>query len=624
MEMDESKERKIIIARIAVAVIVSLLAFALGANKYLSIALTILAYIICGADIVIGAVKSLFGGEGFDEKVLMTIATIGAFILGENFEAIAVMVFYQIGELFGDYSIDKSRDSIKSLIDIVPSVANVYQNGEIKKVKPVKVNIGDVLVVNPFEKIPLDGEIIEGATLLNTSALTGESIPRYVSVGDTVASGLLNDDKAIKIKVTKEFKDSTATKIIDLIENATEKKSKSENYITSFAKVYTPIVCLISLFTFLLPVGYNYLIAKKSVDVITFAYRALTVLVISCPCAILISVPLAFFSSVGAASKLGILVKGTNYIEALSKVKTFVFDKTGTMTKGVFEVVGVHHNEMSEEELFKYASHVEYFSNHPIAKSILKYYGKNVDANLVNDVKEIGGRGLSGNVSGKSVLLGNEKLMKDNGIDFKDCSHTGTIVHVAIDGRYEGHILIKDIVKENAKGTLARLKKLGAKENIMLTGDRDSIANEVANEIGIDRYYSELLPNDKLDKVEEFIKDRSIAFVGDGINDAPCITRSDVGIAMGAIGSDSAIDLADIVLVDDNIENVARAYGLSKKTMMVVFENVFCSIGIKVLVLILSIVGISNMWLATFSDVGVMVLAVLNSVRLLSIKKIKL
>lgn len=624
MEMDESKERKIIIARIVVAVIVSLLAFALGANKYLSIALTILAYIICGADIVIGAVKSLFGGEGFDEKVLMTIATIGAFILGENFEAIAVMVFYQIGELFGDYSIDKSRDSIKSLIDIVPSFANVYQNGEIKKVKPEEVNIGDVLVVNPFEKIPLDGEIIEGATLLNTSALTGESIPRYVSVGDTVASGLLNDDKAIKIKVTKEFKDSTATKIIDLIENATEKKSKSENYITSFAKVYTPIVCLISLFTFLLPVGYNYLIAKKSVDVITFAYRALTMLVISCPCAILISVPLAFFSSVGAASKLGILVKGTNYIEALSKVKTFVFDKTGTMTKGVFEVVGVHHNEMSEEELFKYASHVEYFSNHPIAKSILKYYGKNVDANLVNDVKEIGGRGLSGNVSGKSVLLGNEKLMKDNGIDFKDCSHTGTIVHVAIDGRYEGHILIKDIVKENAKGTLARLKKLGAKENIMLTGDRDSIANEVANEIGIDRYYSELLPNDKLDKVEEFIKDRSIAFVGDGINDAPCITRSDVGIAMGAIGSDSAIDLADIVLVDDNIENVSRAYELSKKTVMVVFENVFCSIGIKVLVLILSIVGISNMWLATFSDVGVMVLAVLNSVRLLSIKKIKL
>ena len=376
----------------------------------------------------------------------------------------------------------------------MPSFANVYQNGEIKKIKPEEVNIGDVLVVNPFEKIPLDGEIIEGATLLNTSALTGESIPRYVSVGDTVASGLLNDDKAIKIKVTKEFKDSTATKIIDLIENATEKKSKSENYITSFAKVYTPIVCLISLFTFLLPVGYNYLIVKKSVDVITFAYRALTVLVISCPCAILISVPLAFFSSVGAASKLGILVKGTNYIEALSKVKTFVFDKTGTMTKGVFEVVGVHHNEMSEEELFKYASHVEYFSNHPIAKSILKYYGKNVDANLVNDVKEIGGRGLSGNVSGKSVLLGNETLMKDNGIDYKDCSHTGTIVHVAIDGRYEGHILIKDIVKENAKGTLARLKKLGANENIMLTGDRDSIANEVANVIGIDRYYSELLP----------------------------------------------------------------------------------------------------------------------------------
>ena len=556
-----------------------------------------------------------------DENVLMSIATIGAFILGEYNEAVAVMIFYQIGELFQDYSMDKSRNDIKSLVDITSEYANVYRDNAIIKVTPESVKVGETIVVNPYEKIPLDGEIIGGSTMLNTSALTGESIPRYVSVGDFVSSGLINNDKVIKIKTTKEYKDSTATKILELIEDAADRKSKSENFITSFAKIYTPIVCFVALLTFVLPPIYQHFILQTNMDFETWGYRALTILVISCPCAILISVPLAFFSSLGSMSKLGILVKGSHFIESLAKVKTFVFDKTGTMTKGVFEVVGVHHNIMSETELFKYVASIEYFSNHPIAKSILKYYGRDVDLNDVSDVTEVGGRGLKGIVSGKVVLAGNEKLMRDYNIDYKDCNSVGTIVHVAIDNVYEGHILIKDIIKENAKEALLKLKKLGAKQNVMLTGDRESIANDVSTKIGIDSYKAELLPDDKLKYVEEMMPNDKLAFVGDGINDAPCITRADIGIAMGAMGSDSAIDLADIVLIDDNIENVPIAYKMSKTTMRIVCENIFCSIGIKILVLILSIVGISNMWLAVFSDVGVMVLAVLNSIRLMYMHK---
>lgn len=616
MNKEEAENRKAIILKIVVALVLAVITILFNFNDNIKTLLIVIAYVLCGKDVLIGAIKSILSGEGLDEKVLMTIASLGAFFLGEKYESLAVMVLYQLGEMFEDYSMDKSRDNVKSLVSIAPEYANLYKDGKAEKVRPENVNIGDIILINPFEKIPLDGEIIEGATTLNTSALTGESIPRYVSIGDSVFSGLINNENSIKVRVTKEYKDSTATKIIELIENATEKKSKSENFITSFSKVYTPIVCLIALCVFIVPTAYSAFILRISPDISTWLYRALTILVISCPCAIIISVPLAYFASIGNASRKGILVKGSNYIETLANIKTFVFDKTGTMTKGVFEVVGVHHNIMDEEELFKYVAHIEYFSSHPIAKSILKYYGKDVIVDKVSDVKEVGGRGLSGVVEGKLVLAGNEKLMKDNDIKFLPCRDVGTIVHVAIDGVYEGHILIRDVIKENAKETLASLKKLGATKTVMLTGDRDNIAKDVSTKIGIDEYHAELLPDDKLKRLEELLEKSKVAFIGDGVNDAPCITRADVGIAMGAMGSASAIDLADVVLVDDDVENVARVFRLSKKTKLIVRENIICSIGVKIIILGLSMFGISNMWLAVFSDVGVMILAVLNSIRL--------
>ena len=630
-EHEEGSSNKKTIIRIALSIIIlvvgiilnkqSLNSSSIFLNSKVIVCIFLIAYLIAGYDVLIRAFKRIIKLEAMDETVLMSIATIGAIILGEYQEAVAVMLFYQVGELFQDYSYDKSKDNIKKLVNITPEYANVYRNDSISKVDPAEVAIGETIVVNPHEKVPIDGEILEGSTTLNTSALTGESIPRFVTVGDSISSGLINNENLIKIKTTKEFKNSTASKIIDLIENATEKKSTSENFISSFAKVYTPIVCLIALLTFVLPVAYQFAIQKVSPDFSTWAYRALTVLVISCPCSILISVPLAFFSSLGTASKMGILVKGSNYIEALSKVKTFAFDKTGTMTKGVFEVVGVHHVSMEENEFFRLVSHIEFFSNHPIAKSILKYYGKEVDGNLVKDVKEIGGRGLSGIVDGKVVLAGNDKLMKDNNIDFIDCRDIGTIVHVAIDNQYAGHILIKDVIKENSEKSIKYLKQFGITKNIMLTGDREEIAKDVANKIGLDEYHAELLPDDKLSIVDKLLKTTKLAFAGDGINDAPCITRADVGIAMGAMGSDAAIDLADIVLMDDDIIKVPTAYKLSKITMRTVYANIAFSIGVKVLVLILSIFGISNMWLAVFSDVGVMIIAVINSVRLLYMHK---
>ena len=591
-------------------------------NLFFKLLFYIIAYLIVGFEVLINAVKRILKFEAMDETVLMSMATIGAIILGEYSEAIAVMVFYQIGELFQDYSIDKSKDRIKSMLDIAPDFANLYRDNKVEKVNPSDVSIGDTIIVNPFEKIPIDGEIIYGSTTLNTSALTGESLPRYVTIGDYVSSGLINNENLIKIKTTKVYKDSTASKIIDLIENATEKKSNSENFITGFAKIYTPIVCIVALLTFIIPIVTQILFLRVTPLYSTWAYRALTILVISCPCAILLSVPLAFFSSLGSASKLGILIKGSNFLETLSKIKIFAFDKTGTMTKGVFEVVGVHHCKINIDELFKYVSHIEFFSNHPIAKSILKYYGKTVDPSIVRDVKEIGGRGLSGYVGDKLILIGNDKLMIDSGINYIDCSHSGTIVHVAIDGEYVGHILIDDIIKENSKKSIVYLKKLGVKKSIMLTGDREEIANSVSCEIGIDECHYELLPSDKLNILENIINSSKVAFVGDGINDAPCITRADVGIAMGAMGSDVAIDLADIVIMDDDIVNIPLVYKLSKMTMKIVYENIFISIGLKVLVLLLSIFGISNMWFAVFSDVGVMFIAVLNSIRLLYIYKI--
>ena len=622
----EEQSRKKSIIRIIVSILVLfveiIVSRKLSNNNLLSYSLIkvtifIIAYLIAGFDVLINAFKRITKLEAMDETVLMSIATIGAIILGEYQEAVAVMVFYQIGELFQDYSYDRSKDSIKNLVDIKPEYANVFRDNVVSKVNPADVKIGETILVNPYEKIPLDGEVIDGSTTLNTSALTGESIPRFVTVGDSVSSGLINNENLIKVKTTKEFKNSTASKIMDLIENATEKKSTSENFITSFAKIYTPIVCLIAVLVFLIPISYQFIIQKISPDITTWAYRALTILVISCPCAILISVPLAFFSALGSASKLGIHVKGSNYTEELSKVKTFVFDKTGTMTKGVFEVVGAHHLSINETELFRLVSHIEFFSNHPIAKSILRYYGKEIDVNIVKDVKEIGGRGLSGVVDGKNVLAGNDKLMQDSGINYIDCRDVGTIVHVAIDNQYAGHILITDIIKDNAEKSISLLKKLGIRKNVMLTGDRDEIAKDVSEKIGLDEYHANLLPDDKLSIVEKLIENCKLAFVGDGINDAPCITRADVGFAMGAMGSDSAIDLADIVIMDDDILKIVKAYKLSKITMRIVFENVTMSIGIKVLVLILSIFGISNMWLAVFSDVGVMVLAVINSIRLL-------
>ncbi len=620
-EEHENENSKFNIARMIIAVILVAAAHLLKLDEKYTLYVSILAYIICGYEIILNAFKSIIRGEGLDENVLMTIASIGAFIIGETNEAIAVMIFFQLGELFEDFSMDKSRDSIKSLVKIMPESANLYNDGNVKVVKPEELKIGDIILINPYEKIPIDGEIIEGATTLNTAMITGESIPRYVTVGDSVASGLMNNDKVIKVQVKKEFKDSTASKILDLIENATEKKSKSETFIRSFAKVYTPIVCIISALTFALPSLVQYLFMHVKPDFATWAYRALTILVISCPCAILISVPLAFFTGIGAASKMGILIKGTNYVEALSKVKTFAFDKTGTMTKGVFEVVGIHHCKMSEDEFMRLVAHIEFFSNHPIAKSILRYYGKDISADKVSDVVEIGGRGLSGVVEGKKILAGNDKLMKDNNIDYIECKDVGTIVHVAMDGIYEGHILIDDVIKENAERSIAALKKLGATKTIMLTGDRESTAKEVSSKIGIDEYRSSLLPNEKLKIVEELIKDSKLSFIGDGVNDAPCITRADVGIAMGGVGSDTAIELSDIVLMNDDIIGVPRTYLLVKNIMKVVYENIFMSIGIKLLVLILSMFGISNMWIAVFSDVGVMIIAVLNSMRLMNANK---
>ena len=625
----ENENRKSDIIRIVVSVLLVIVSviieknglhlISLGNNSIdLCLIISLFAYLLCGYEILIGAVKSLISGDGFDENVLMTIASIGAFILGERNEAIAVIVFFKLGELFEDYSIDRSRDNIKALVDIKPEVANKLVNNDILKISPEEIQIGDILVVNPHEKIPIDGEIIEGDTTLNTSMLTGESIPRYVTKGDTVSSGLINNDKIIKIKATKLYSDSTAKKIIDLIENSVEKKSKSENYIRSFAKVYTPIVCLVALLTFVLPIAFEYLILKTNPNVSVWAYRALTVLVVSCPCAILISVPLAFYAGISSLSKLSVLVKGSNYIEALTKIKTFMFDKTGTMTKGVFEVVGVHHLEMKEEEFFRLVSHIEFFSNHPIAKSIIRYYGKDIDASLVKDVKEIGGRGLSGVVEGKKVLAGNDKLMKEFGVDYIDCNDVGTIVHVAVDNVYVGHILINDVIKENAEKAISMLKKSGVKKCIMLTGDREKIALDVAGKIGIDECHAALMPDDKLRIVEEVNAKERISFVGDGMNDAPCISRADVGIAMGNIGSDTAVDLADMVIMNDDIICIPKAYLLSKKVMRTVYENLIMSIGIKVLVLILSIFGISNMWLAVFSDVGIMILAVLNSINLMN------
>lgn len=590
-------------------------------NELLKFFLMMIPYLLVGFNVLKKALKKLKHFDSFDESILMSIATIGAICLREYSEAVFVMFFYQVGELFEDWTKDKSRENIKSIFDLKPEFANIQnEKSEIIKIKPEEIKIGDIVIVKPYEKIPVDGEIIEGNTLLDTKMITGEPVPRVVTVGDSVLSGLINGDSIIKIRATKIANESTASKIVELIENSSNKKAKSENFITEFAKVYTPVVCIIALSIFILPTIVNIVLGNFEVWKI-WLYRALTMLVISCPCSIVVSVPLAFFAGIGKAGKKGILIKGSTNIEKLSKAKIIALDKTGTMTKGVFMVVGLHHNTMPDDKLIEIAAHAEYYSNHPIAKSIIKYYNKNIDTNRIADVKEIGGHGISALVDNKLVLIGNEKLMIDNNIDYIKCNHVGTIVHVAIDSKYEGHIVISDVIKENSKKAIDELKNINVNNINMLTGDIKNVGEAVAKEIGINNVYCELLPNQKLEIVESLLSKKNdkekLIFVGDGINDAPCITRSDIGMAMGALGSDCAIDVADVVLMNDDPLSIVEAIKISKKVMRIVLQNIYGSILIKVLFLSLSAIGISNMWLSIFADVGILVITILNSIRIL-------
>ena len=556
----------------------------------------------------------------------MAIATVGAIALGEYSEGTAVMLFYQIGEWFQSYAVGKSRRNISELMDIRPDYANIEDDsGNIVQVDPDEVEIGSTIIVKPGEKIPIDGKIIEGTSSLNTSALTGESLPQEVTTNDEVISGCINITGLLKIKTTKEFGESTVSKILDMVENASSKKSKSENFISKFARYYTPAVCYSALALALIPPIINLLIGNEA-SWSVWIYRALTFLVISCPCALVISIPLSFFAGIGGASNSGVLVKGSNYLEALAATKYVVFDKTGTMTQGVFEVSGIHHSTIENDQLLEYATLAESYSTHPISKSLQKAYGKPVDKTRIKDVKEISGHGVIAKIDNITVMAGNDKLMKKFNISYVDCHSIGTIVHIAIDDKYAGHILISDLIKPTAKQAIQELKNIGIKKTIMLTGDISKVANKVATDLNIDQVYSELLPEDKVTKVEELLNQKSnkekLAFVGDGINDAPVLSRADIGIAMGALGSDAAIEAADIVLMDDDPLKIAKAIKISKKCLKIVYENIYFAIGIKVICLILGAIGIANMWLAIFADVGVMVIAVLNAIRALNVKNI--
>ena len=561
----------------------------------------------------------------FDENFLMAVATVGAILLGDYSEGVAVMLFYQIGELFQSYAVGKSRRNISELMDIRPDYANIEKDGTLEQVDPDEVEIGTIIVVQPGEKVPIDGVITEGTSTLNTSALTGESLPRDAKAGDEVISGCINMTGLLKIRTTKEFGESTVSKILELVENSSSRKSKSENFISKFAKYYTPAVCYGALaLAFIPPIVL--LIMGKPAMWGDWIYRALTFLVISCPCALVISIPLSFFAGIGGASNQGILVKGSNYLETLAQTKYVVFDKTGTMTQGVFEVSGIHHNEMPDEKLLEYAALAECSSSHPISKSLQKAYGKPIDRNRVTDIEEISGNGVIAKVDGISVAAGNTKLMNRLGIAYQDCHHVGTVVHMAIDGKYAGHILISDIIKPHAKEAIAELKKAGISKTVMLTGDSKRVADQVAEELGIQEVYSELLPADKVSRVEELLNQKSekdkLAFVGDGINDAPVLSRADIGIAMGALGSDAAIEAADIVLMDDDPLKISKAIKIARKCIRIVYENIYFAIGIKILCLILGALGIANMWVAIFADVGVMILAVLNAIRTLFVKNL--
>lgn len=595
-------------------------------NPYLDFFLYLIPYLIVGYDVLKGALHGILNKQVFDENFLMAVATVGAIGLGEYPEAVAVMLFYQIGELFQSYAVGKSRKNISNLMDIRPDYANIEKDGELVKVDPDEVQIGDIITVVVGEKIPLDGIIVEGTSSLNTSALTGESKPRSVKVNDEVISGCINMESPLKIKTTKDFGESTVSKILDLVENATSAKSKSENFITKFAHYYTPIVCYSALAVAILPPLVNGLILGNGYNWSTWLIRALTFLVVSCPCAIVISIPLSFFGGIGGASSQGVLVKGSNYLEQLSKVKIVAFDKTGTMTKGIFEVTTIHNNEFSKEELLDYAAHGEIFTTHPIGKSIIKEYGKPLDKSRVKSVKEIPGKGIKAIIDDKTVLIGNEKLMSEYGVSIIECHDEGTIVHLALDNHYKGHIHIGDVIKPTSEKAISELKKIGIRLTVMLTGDERHVGENVAKKLNIDRVYSELLPQDKVSKVEELLKDKKedevLAFVGDGINDAPVLSLADIGIAMGALGSDAAIEAADVVLMDDDPLKIAKAIKIAKKCMRIVYENIFFAIGIKVACLILTAIGITNMWIAIFADVGVMVICVLNAIRLLKVKRL--
>lgn len=588
-------------------------------------------YLVIGYDILRKAWKGLRNRQPFDECLLMTIATVGAIVLalyqtGDFVEAVAVMLFYQIGEWFQSYAVGKSRRNISDLMDIRPDYANILVDGQLEQVDPEEVSIGTVIVVQPGEKIPLDGVIVEGHASLNTAALTGESVPREVSAGDEVISGCINMTGVLEIETTKEFEESTVSKILDLVENASSRKSKSEDFISRFARVYTPLVVYSAIALALLPPVVRMLFLGLDAQWGTWIYRALTFLIISCPCALVISIPLSFFAGIGGASREGVLVKGSNYLELLSQTKYMVFDKTGTLTKGVFEVDAIHHNQIDKERLLEYAALAESASSHPISKSLQRAYGKELDRSRVTDIQEISGNGVTAKVDGIAVAAGNAKLMNKLGIAYKDCHHVGTIIHMAIDGEYAGHIIIADTIKEHAKEALAELKKNGVAKNIMLTGDSKAVADHVAKELGMDQVYSELLPGDKVEKVEEILASKpekaKLAFVGDGINDAPVLSRADIGIAMGAMGSDAAIEAADVVLMDDDPAKIAKAMKISRKCLRIVYENIYFAIGIKVVCLLLGALGIANMWTAIFADVGVMILAVLNAIRVLFTKKL--
>ncbi len=588
-------------------------------NEWINNAIFIASYIIVGFEIVKKAIRNIVRGKVFDENFLMTIATLGAFGIGEFPEAVAVMLFYQVGELFQSYAVDKSRKSISSLMDIRPDFANVYRNEKIEKVNPDEIKIGEVIIVKPGEKVPLDGNIVEGKTALDTKALTGEAMPREVREGDEILSGCINLNGVIKIKVKKEYGESTVSKILDLVENASSKKSKSENFITKFARYYTPIVVIIALLLAIIPP-----IVMDNATFSDWIYRALSFLVVSCPCALVISIPLSFFGGIGGASKMGVLIKGSNYLEALSNTEITVFDKTGTLTKGVFEVQKVNAIGISEEELLKIAAYAENYSNHPISKSIKQAYKKEIDEKQIANYEELAGLGVAARIEEQDVLVGNEKLMKEKGIQFEKCNEVGTILYIAIKGKYAGYILISDTIKEDAKSTIQELKKNHIKQTVMLTGDKKEVGESVAKEIGIDMVYTDLLPDGKVKKVEDLLKTKSekgkLAFVGDGINDAPVLALADIGMAMGGLGADSAIEAADIVIMTDEPSKIVKAIKLSKKTMRIVKENIIFAIGVKVFVLILAALGISTMWQAVFADVGVSVIAILNALRALRVK----